>query len=140
MKKNAWEFLRRGAIFGGSGPIVVGIIYFILEMTLENFSLSGKEVFLAIISTYLLAFIHAGASIFNQIEHWSLAKGMFWHLFTLYGAYTVCYLINSWIPFDWRVLLIYTAVFIAIYAVVWLVVLLCMRITKNKLNKQIKKP
>jgi hypothetical protein len=63
-------FLHRGLIFGGFGPIIVGIVFFVLSLTLEDFSLSGQEVFFAIISTYLLAFLQAGASIFNQIESW----------------------------------------------------------------------
>ena len=140
MKKYVLEFIHRGAIFGGGGPIVMGIVYFILEMTLKDFSLTGKEVFIGIISTYFLAFIHAGASIFNQIEHWSISKGMFWHLLTLYSAYTICYFINDWIPFDWMFLFIYTAVFVAVYALIWLVVVVCTKTTQKKLNKQIKKP
>ena len=39
---------------------------------LDDFSLGGSEVFLGIVSIYLLAFVHAGASVFNQIEHYHL--------------------------------------------------------------------
>ena len=79
MNKYLKAFLHRGLIFGGFGPIVVGIIYLILSMTLDSFSVSGKEMFFAIISTYLLAFVHAGASVFNQIEEWPVTKSMFFH-------------------------------------------------------------
>ena len=61
MKKYAKDFLFRGLAFGGFGPIILGIIYAILEGTLENFSLDGWQVLVAILSTYLLAFFQAGA-------------------------------------------------------------------------------
>ena len=70
-----------------------------------------------IITTYLLAFIHAGASIFNQIEDWPIMKSLLCHFLTLYFAYILCYLINSWIDFNFIAILIFTAVFIAIYFV-----------------------
>ena len=137
MKKYGMHFLHRGAIFGGFGPIILGIVYWILSMTLDDFSLSGKEVFLGIVSTYILAFVHAGASIFNQIDHLPIPKSIFFNLSTLYVAYNVCYLINSWIPFDWKVLLIYTSIFIAVYTVIWATVLISVKITQGKLNRRI---
>ena len=104
MKKYITTFIHRGLVFGGFGPLVMGIIYLILSSTIDEFSLSGAEIFVSIISTYILAFIQAGASIFNQIESFSLAKSLFFHLTTLYIAYTGCYLINYWIPFDGTVI------------------------------------
>ena len=76
MNKYVKEYMHRGLIFGGFGPIILGIIYFILSKTVDGFMLSGLEVMTGIISTYLLAFVHAGASIFNQIEHWGISKSL----------------------------------------------------------------
>ena len=137
MKKYVKIFLHRGAVFGGFGPIVAAIVYLILSYTAVGITLSGQEVFLAVISTYILAFIHAGASVFNQIEHWPLPKSILFHLAVLYFGYTACYLVNSWLPFDWRVVLIFTAVFVAVYAVVWLTVLVSIKVTQHKLNKKL---
>ena len=131
-------FLHRGLIFGGFGPIIVGIVFFVLSLTLEDFSLSGQEVFFAIISTYLLAFLQAGASIFNQIESWSIAKSMLCHFATLYLAYVSCYLLNSWIPFDVKVILIFTAIFVVSYLVIWLSVFFAVRGTSRRLNERVK--
>jgi hypothetical protein len=139
MKKYLKSFFHRGLIFGGFGPIVVAIIFFILSYTVEDFSLSGREVFLAVISTYLLAFLHAGASIFNQMEELSLAKATLLHFLTLYLAYTVCYLVNSWLEFKLTVLLIYTAIFAAVYLSVWLTVLITLRITQKRMNASLEK-
>ena len=74
MNKYLKAFLHRGLIFGGFGPIILGIIYAILQKTIEGFTLDGAEILVAIVSIYLLAFMHAGVSVFNQIEEWSLLK------------------------------------------------------------------
>ncbi len=137
MNKYLKSFLHRGLIFGGFGPIITGIVYLILSCTIENFSLDGVEMFTAIISTYVLAFVHSGASVFNQIESWPIAKSLLCHLSTLYAAYTCCYLMNSWIPFDWRVLLIFTAIFMVVYFAVWLCVFVSIKLTSKKFNSKL---
>ena len=139
MNKYLKSFLHRGLIFGGFGPVITGIIYLILSITIDNFSVSGTEMFTAIISTYLLAFIHAGCSIFNQVEHWPIAKSLFFHFLSLYLAYSVCYLINFWIPFDITVFLIFTGIFILGYAIVWLIVYIIVKQTERKLNSKLNK-
>ncbi len=139
MNKYLKSFLHRGIIFGGFGPVITGIIYLILSITIDNFSVSGTEMFTAIISTYLLAFIHAGCSIFNQVEHWPIAKSLFFHFLSLYLAYSVCYLINSWIPFDITVFLIFTGIFVLGYAIVWLIIYLIVKQTERKLNSKLNK-
>ncbi len=137
MNKYVKNFLHRGLLFGGFGPIVLGIVYAVLQSTLKDFSLSGTQVCLAIISTYMLAFVQAGASVFNQIESWSLLKSMFFHFFTLYLAYCLCYIANTWIPFKAEVLLIFSLIFIIGYFVVWATVLLCIKASAKKLNSKL---
>lgn len=137
MNRYAKSFLLRGAIFGGIGPIIIGIIYSVLEATLESFSLNGTEVLLAIVSTYLLAFIHAGASIFNQIDEWPIAKSLVFHFGSLYLAYLFCYAANRWIPFELNVVLIFTAIFVVCYFVVWFTVFAVIKLTEKRLNKKI---
>ncbi len=131
-------FLFRGMIFGGFGPIVLGIVYACISSFLgENLALSGSEVCLGIVSIYLLAFVQAGATVFNQIEEWSVMRGLLCHFGVLYVAYVLCYLVNSWIPFDWRVLLIFTAVFVGIYLAVWLTVFFSVRSVGRRCNEQL---
>ncbi len=132
------EFLKRGFMFSGLGPVVLAIVYLCLGEFTENFSLTGTEVFWSIISVYLLAFLHAGASVFNQIDHWPIGKSLFCHFFTLYIAYSVCYVFNSWIPFEPKVLSIFTLIFVVGYFLVWGTVYLCVRKTGNRFNAKLK--
>lgn len=137
MKKYIKSFLQRGLAFGGFGPIIAGIVFAVLQQSIPDFSLSGGEVCLAIISTYFLAFLQAGASVFNQIEEWSVPKSLLCHFATVYLAYTICYIINSWIPFKASVLLIFTLIFVAIYFIIWLTVYLSVKATSKKFNSKL---
>ena len=132
------DFFLRGLMFGGFGPIVVGIVYLCLNMILNDFSLSGVEVFTAIISTYVLAFVHAGASVFNQIESCPLGKSTLCHFGILYITYVLCYVINFWIPFEPAVLGIFTAIFVIGYTVVWLTVYLSVNAAAKRLNRSLR--
>lgn len=137
MNKYLKEFFRRGLMFGGFGPIVAGIVYFVISKISVSFILSGTEVFCAIISTYILAFLQAGATVFNQVENWSVMKSLFCHFSTIFVAYTSCYLLNSWIPFDYRVILVFIGIFIVVYFAVWSIVYFSIKATSKKLNMKL---
>ncbi len=131
------QFFHRGMLFGGFGPIVLGIVYAILQATDSLFSLTGQQVLLGIVSTYLLAFIQAGVSIFHQIEHWSLPRSLFCHFGILYLAYSLCYIANTWIPFEPMVLGIFTAIFTVGYFAIWLIVYCSVRAVGNRINAKL---
>lgn len=130
------DFFLRGLMFGGFGPIIMGIIFMAISFNKPT-PFTGTEILVAIISTYLLAFIQAGASVFNQIEEWSLLKSTGIHFLTIYIIYIVCYLVNRWIPFNWIVILIFTAIFIVAYLLIWLIVYLIVKKTTKQMNLKI---
>lgn len=139
MNKYLKDYLHRGLMYGGFGPIIAGIVYLIISFYVEDLSVSGVDFFTAIISTYVLAFVCAGSSVFNQIEHWSIAKSLVFHLSSYYLAYIFCNLINSWIPFDLKVILIFTGIFILSYFAIWLTVYICVKITGKRMSAKIRK-
>ena len=130
-------YLHRGLIFGGFGPIVTGIVLALIQLSGVEVILSGADVLIAVVSTYFLAFVQAGSSIFNQMEGWPIAKSMGLHFLSLYVVYVVCYLVNRWLPFEWLVIAIFTAIFVAGYLAIWLTVYLIVKCTSKKLNKKI---
>ena len=119
-------------------PIILGIIFLCLDLGGVEISFSGTTILLGIISTYILAFVQAGASVFNQIEHWPISKSLLFHFLSIYVVYVGCYLINYWIPFDINFILIFTAIFVILYFVVWLTVYLCVKHFSKKLNSKVK--
>ena len=137
MNKYVKSYLLRGLIFGGFGPIVTGIILWLIQLSGVEVILSGGELLLTIVSTYLLAFIHAGSSIFHQIEKWPLTKSMICQLSSLYVAYSSCYLVNQWLSFEWKTLAIFTGFFVVGYLVIWVSICLIARSVSKRLNKRI---
>lgn len=137
MNKYVKLFLHRGLIFAGLGPIIAGVVFLILSFAPEGISLSGGQIFSAIVSTYMLAFLQAGASVFNQIEHWPVPKALLCHFLTIYVAYVSCYLANSWIPFEPVVIVIFTASFVVLYFIIWITVFLCVKAQSKRLNAKL---
>jgi hypothetical protein len=118
--------------------VVLGIVYLILQYTPVDLTLTGDEVFLGILSTYLLAFIHAGSGVFHQIESWSPAKSCLCQLALLYVAYMLCYALNDWLPFEPMAIAIFTAIFVAGYGVICLAVYLSVNAAAKRLNRSLR--
>ena len=134
MNKYVKEFLHRGLMFSGLGCIIAAIIISTETGILHD----GKAVLTAIVSTYFLAFIHAGTSVFHTVENWSAVKSAFFQLLTLYVSYLVCYLVNSWLTFNVSIVGVFTLIFVALYLLVWLIVYFSIKATSKKLNKNLK--
>lgn len=137
MNRYLKQFLHRGLIFGGFGPIILGIVFFFIEQSGTELNLRSDDMLLAIISTYLLAFVQAGSSVFNQIESWSIGKSLLCHFSSLFVVYSLTYIINSWIPFKPLVLLIFCLIFAVVYFTVWITVYMCVRAHTKKLNSKL---
>ena len=133
----ARDFFLRGCMFGGLGPVVLGIVYVILHHTLEELTLTGTQVFLGILSTYVLAFIHAGSGVFHRIESWSPGKSCLCQLSLLYAAYVLCYALNDWLPFEPLAIGIFTAIFVGGYGLICLIVYLSVHAAAKKLNQSL---
>ena len=133
----ARDFFLRGCMFGGLGPVVLGIVYVILHHTLEDLTLTGTQVFLGILSTYVLAFIHAGSGVFHRIESWSPGKSCLCQLSLLYAAYVLCYVLNDWLPFEPLAIAIFTAIFVGGYGLICLIVYLSVHAAAKKLNQSL---
>ncbi|MBE5740776.1 MAG: DUF3021 domain-containing protein [Clostridiales bacterium] len=137
MNQHVKNYFFRGLLFGGFGPIVMGIVLCILQLSGVGIVLDGFDVVIAVVSTYILAFVQAGSSVFNQIDSWPIAKSLGIHFSSLYVVYVACYLVNKWLPFDWRVIAIFSGVFVAVYLGIWLTVYFVVKCVSKKLNKNI---
>lgn len=137
MKKNILKFIQRGFVGATLGPIVLAIIYGILGMTDTVDFLSVNEVVLGIISVSVMAFIAAGITMIYEIENLPLVSAILIHGFALYVDYAIIYLLNGWIADGLIPFLIFTAIFIAGFAAVWLIIYLCTRAKARKLNEKL---
>ena len=138
MKKYVKEFIMRGLICAASGPLVIAIIYAILGAQGIVTALSPAEVSTAIISVTVMAFIAAGVTMVYQIEQLPLPCAILIHGGVLYADYLLMYILNRWIPRNWQAIGIFTAVFAAGYALIWLVIYLTIRAKTERINKKLK--
>lgn len=137
MRKFVKEFLFRGLICAAGGPLVLAIIYATLGATDAVSSLSPREVCLGIVSVTLLAFIVAGMTAIYQLEHLPLLSAILIHGAGLYAAYILTYLINGWLEQQLIPILVFSAIFIAGYAVIWLLIHIFTKAKTEQLNRKL---
>ena len=118
MKKFVLEFLRRGLIASGIGPIVLAIVYLILQQTAAVETLSVNQVCIGIFSITALAFIAGGMNAIYQIERLPLMVAILIHGGVLYISYLVTYLLNDWLDFGALPIIVFSAVFVVGYIVI----------------------
>ena len=139
MKKFWKDFVLRGLICAGGGPVVLAIIYGILGVTGTVGAFSPKEVCLGTLTITLLAFIAAGMTAIYQMEQLPLPIMILLHGGALYVAYILTYLINGWLQKSLVPILVFTGIFVVGYALIWLVIYCVERAKANQLNKLLKK-
>lgn len=138
MKKFWKEFLFRGLICASGGPIVLAIIYGVLGMTGTVEFISAREVCLGIVTITLMAFIIAGMTAIYQMEQLPLPIMILLHGGALYLVYILTYLLNGWLQNSLIPILVFTGIFLAGYALIWLIVYCVERAKAEKINKLLK--
>lgn len=139
MKSFAKEFLFRGCLAAAGGPVVLAIVYGILGAAGVVSSFSPREVCMGILSVTLLAFIIAGLTAIYRLEQLPLVFAILLHGAGLYGAYILIYLLNGWLRQQLVPILVFTAVFVTGYAVIWLMVYTLIRSKTEHLNRKLRR-
>ncbi len=139
MKKFALEFLRRGSIASGIGPIVLAIMYLVFENTSDLHTLTVSEVVIGIFSLTALAFISGGMNAIYQIERLPLMTAILIHGGALYVSYLATYLVNDWLDFGVIPIVVFSAIFVVGYIVIWAIVYSVVRKNTKELNEMLRK-
>lgn len=135
MKKFIPEFLKRGFMAAGGGPLILAIIYYIVGKTGEAEFFCYQEVSTGIISITIMAFIAGGMTAIYQNEKLPVSLSALIHAGVLYLDYLFMYLLNDWIPRNPTAIGIFTAVFAAGFVLVWLIIYLTTKNQTKDLNK-----
>ena len=101
MKKYGFDFLRRGLLACGFGPMVLAFLYLILQESAHLVTLTVDQVCIGIFSLTALAFIAGGMNAVYQIERLPLMVAILIHGGVLYISYLVTYLLNGWL--EWGI-------------------------------------
>ena len=122
MKKFVSEFLRRGLIACGLGPIVLAIVYWILQQTAAVETLTVNQVCIGIFSLSALAFIAGGMNVIYQIERLPLMVAILIHGGVLYISYLATYLLNGWLEWGVTPIFVFSGIFVVGYFAVWAII------------------
>lgn len=135
MKKIFLEFCRRGMIASGFGPIVLAIVYLILDYHSNIELLTVNQVYIGIFSLSALAFIAGGMNVVYQIERLPLMYAIFLHGIVLYVVYLITYLINNWIVLGLKPIFVFTGIFVLSYIVIWVFIYIITKKNTDKINQ-----
>ena len=138
MKKVALEFLRRGVMSCGVGPIILGVLYLILHHNGVVENVSVKELCVGIFSLSALAFVAGGINALYQLERLPLMAAILIHGSVLYVSYLMTYLVNGWLEWGRVPVLVFTGIFVVGYLVIWAVIYFVIKRKTKNLNKMLK--
>ena len=138
MRRHISDFIRRGLISCGFGPLVLAILYLILQKqgVIEN--LTVEEVCIGIFSLFTLAFVAGGMNVIYQIEQLPLMVAIMIHGGVLYLSYLLTYLLNDWLKWGTTPILVFTGIFVLGYLAIWAIIYPITRKNTASINEKLK--
>ena len=138
MKKLVSEFFRRGLVACGFGPLVLAVLYLLLQHTAAVRVLTVDQVCIGIVSLSALAFIAGGINVVYRMEQLPLMAAISIHGGVLYISYLATYLLNGWLAWGIAPILVFTTIFLLGYVAIWAVIYTITRRTTARLNRALK--
>ncbi len=138
MKRHVIEFLRRGLMAFGFGPIVLAVLYLVLQRAGAVQNLTVKQVCIGIFSLSALAFLAGGMNAVYRVERLPLMAAIAIHGSVLYVSYLVTYLLNDWLEWGTLPILIFSVIFIIGYLVIWAIIYSMFKRNTKRLNQLLK--
>ncbi len=134
MKRFLSDFILRGLIACGFGPAVLAIVYIALHQNGLIDTLTVDQVVIGIFSLSVLAFVSGGMNAIYKVEKIPLMLAILLHGCVLYVSYLATYLLNDWLRAGVIPIIVFTAIFIVGYLVVWAVIWSTMKQNTRKVN------
>jgi len=138
VKKYILEFIRRGFIACGLGPLVLAVLYLVMQRQGAVETLRVNQVCTGIFSLSALAFVAGGMNILYQIERLPLMVAILIHGFVLYFSYLAVFLVNGWLERGILPLLVFSGIFVVGYLAIWAIIYSILRKNTEAVNKQLK--
>ena len=138
MKKVVFDFFRKGFSACGVGPIILAILYLILQKQEHLQTLTVDQVCLGIFSLSALAFLAGGLNVVYQIEQLPLMVAIAIHGIVLYVSYLATYLVNGWLEWGTLPILVFTGIFVMGYLIIWAIIYTIIRKRTKMINEILK--
>ena len=134
MKKHIADFVRKGMAACALGPLVLAVLYLILERQGVVELLTVREVCLGIFSLTVLAFVAGGMNVVYQIERLPLMWAILIHGGVLYSCYLATYLVNGWLEWGGMPIIVFSGIFVFGYLAIWAVIYAVTKRNTERLN------
>ena len=138
MKRNVMEFVRRGFVACGFGPLVLAVVYLVLQRHASVDTLSVNQVCTGIFSLSALAFIAGGMNVIYQVERLPLMGAILIHGIVLYISYLGTYLINGWLEWGKTPIVVFSGIFVFGYLLIWAGIYSITKRNTEKINRILK--
>jgi hypothetical protein len=133
------DFVRRGMSAAGIGPVVLVVMYLILQEAADVYTVSVNQICISIGSLTGLAFICGGMNALYQIERLPLLAAVLIHGSVLYVSYLATYLLNAWLDFGVMPIIVFSTIFVVGYIVIWAIIYSVTKRNTAVLNEILKK-
>lgn len=134
MKKFAADYVQRGLMAAGFGPVTVAVVYLCLQQAGVMRTITINEACLGIFSSALLAFVVGGANVIYQVERLPILLAMVLHGSILYVSYITVYLLNGWLKWGSTPVLVFSICFLAGYLLIMAAILTLTKRRTARLN------
>ena len=138
MKKFVSNFLLRGLVACGFGPVVLAVVYLVLHQQGVVQTLAVTEVCTGIFSLFALAFVVGGMNAIYQIERLPVMLAILIHGVVLYVSYLIVYLVNDWLKWGFTPIVVFSAIFVVGYLMIWAIIYSVNKKNAEQINKQLK--
>lgn len=137
MKNFLKEFGKRGLLFAWMGPAILCIVWYCLYRNGVITELPILEIIRNVSTILFMAFIAAGVSAVYTVEKLPYGIAALIQMSVLYFDYMLVYMLNGWLPLS--ALPVFSLIFFAGFAVIWLIIYLSIRRTTDRINTTMKK-
>ena len=138
MKKFILDFLHRGLAACGLGPVVLAVLYLILQKAANLTTLTVNQICVGIFSLTILAFIAGGMNAIYQFEQLPLMVAILIHGGVLYVSYLGTYLLNGWLDWGTAPIIVFSGIFVVGYLTIWAVIYSIITRNTKRLNEALK--
>ncbi len=132
------DFIMRGLVAMGFGPMVLAVVYGILDLCGVVKEIRISDLVLGVLTITALAFLAGAITQLYQIEELPLSVAITAHGVILYLGYLLIYLTNGWLKEGIIPFLIFTAIFVIGYVIVWTIIYLITKKNTEKVNNCMK--
>lgn len=139
MKKLISEFFRRGLVAWGFGPVVLAVVYLVLQRVEAVQTVTVEQACTGIFSLSALAFLAGGMNVVYRIEKLPLMAAMLIHGIVLYLGYLVTYLVNGWLEQGMLPILVFSGIFVVGYLVIWACIYCTTKKSTARVNTMLKR-